>query len=248
MWPRTVMAMACGVGLGAICINAAAAPRGGKPQCQAVVFEGELNAGQPLTGAIRHGLQLYFQPIASGWIVRILPVGAAPENALRQLGGLDYAEVATPPYQSVTPLSLSTDFAFRSQDAVGWNPRRFRFAADARSFARLQRAAAPFLGLDKSLSAVAGARLAHELAGTSTGMLTILDARILPGSADQGQAAGAVASHFATTAHTIVDGVAGVSSPLGKLVWLRVRVNLLMPLEQGVSTGRMGMPRKCGIP
>ena len=40
----------------------------------------------------------------------------------------DYAELATPPYESVSPLLLSTDFSFRAQDAVAWNPRRFRYA------------------------------------------------------------------------------------------------------------------------
>ena len=38
------------------------------------------------------------------------------------------------PTKSVTPLSISTDFAFRAQDAIGWNPRRFRFATSAAAY------------------------------------------------------------------------------------------------------------------
>ena len=49
----------------------------------------------------------------------------------------DYAELATPPYESVSPLLLSTDFSFRAQDAVAWNPRRFRYADNSAEFQRL---------------------------------------------------------------------------------------------------------------
>lgn len=246
MWLRTVSAIVCITGVGSTRLNASFASTADPGLCQAVVFEGELNAGQPLARDAGHGLQVYFQPIASGWILRILPSGTVPEVSLGRLGGVDYAEIATPPYRSVTPLSLSTDFAFRSQDAVAWNPRRFRFAANAGDFARLQHAAAPFFRSTGKADADAEAALTLQLRLSAEGMLTILDARLVPGSADQWRAAAAVASHFATTAHTIVDGGSGVPSPLGRLVWLRVRVDLLVPLSRGAGAGRTAVPRKCG--
>ena len=75
------------------------------------------------------GLKFLLEPIASGWIVRVLAAAGRGEPH-------DYAELATPPYRSVTPLAISTDFSFRAQDAVGWNPRRFRYAANAAAFAK----------------------------------------------------------------------------------------------------------------
>ncbi|HEY6374845.1 MAG TPA: hypothetical protein VIX90_04900, partial [Edaphobacter sp.] len=102
-----------------------AAPAGSKG-CVRGVLEGEVHAGEGFVRPIGNGLEVMLEPLASGWILRVLPVGV-PRPAH------DYAELATPPYQSVSPLLISTDFSFRAQDAVGWNPREFRFAADGQS-------------------------------------------------------------------------------------------------------------------
>lgn len=192
----------------------AAAP----PACD-LQINGELQAGQPFTAALPAGLKVYFQPIASGWILRILPAaGPLPAH--------DYAELATPPYQSVSPLSISTDFSFRAQDAVGWNPRRFRFATSAESFDRLQKAWQAFENAGATPPAPLQVELSSEIAQTASGTLTILDARLIPGTADQWKMAAAVASHFTTTAHTLAQSPDGSTSPLGKILWLRFRLNL----------------------
>jgi hypothetical protein len=67
--------------------------------------------------------------------VRVLP-------AQGPRGQHDYAELPPPPYQtppyfSVSPLLVSSDFSFRAQDAVGWNPQRFRYAASREEFQKL---------------------------------------------------------------------------------------------------------------
>src|SRR5580700_4257051 len=143
-----------------------------QPACKAAIVEGEVNAGQPYSQAIGGGLRLYFQPLSSGWIVRVLPSsGPAGEH--------DYAELATPPYQSVTPLAISTDFAFRAQDAIGWNPRRFRFATSAASFHRLEQAYLRFEAGGAAPSADVQAELARQIAQTSEATLTILDSRLV---------------------------------------------------------------------
>ena len=64
--------------------------------------------------------------------------GAGDSRRAEPRGSEDYAELATPPYRSVNPLLISTDYGFRSQDAVGWNPRRFRFAGTAAEFSALE--------------------------------------------------------------------------------------------------------------
>jgi hypothetical protein len=186
------------------------------------VFEGELEAGKGYTKAIGNGLMVWFQPIASGWILRVIPVAGPP-------GDHDYAELATPPYRSVTPLSLSTDFAFRAQDAVGWNPRRFRFASSKAEFDRLEDVYSRFIHAGDSPPAPLEVELSGQIAEASEGTMTILDARIVPGMADQWRMASAVSSHFSTTAHTLAQAPDGKPSALGKLLWVRFRMQLDIP-------------------
>jgi len=54
--------------------------------------------------------------------------------------------------------------------------------------------------------------------------LRILDARIVPGLADQAQMAATVASHLAETPHTVDQSA--TPSPLGRVEELRFRVEL----------------------
>jgi hypothetical protein len=153
--------------------------------------------------------------------------------------------LATPPYQSVTPLSISTDFSFRAQDAVGWNPRHFRFATSAGEFRDLEQI---YLRLPKpgtEPSPELQAELAKQLARAAEGTLTILDARLVPGNADQWRVAAAVASHFAETAHTLVQEPDGSTSALGRLVWLRFRLQLDMPPGFQMSSELHPVPVKC---
>ena len=206
----------------AVCVRPAHAAPPVKPTCRTATLEGELNAGKPYTQLLGGGLKLYFQPLPSGWILRVLPASGPT-------GEHDYAELATPPYQSVTPLAISTDFAFRAQDAIGWNPRRFRFATTAASFHRLEQAYLKFEAAGATPSADIQAELANQIAQTSEATFTILDSRLVGGTADQWQQAAVVASHFNSTAHTLVQEPDGSTSPLGRIVWLRFRLELSLP-------------------
>jgi hypothetical protein len=203
-------------------ITSAAFAQKSLPACRVAVFEGEVEEGKPFSQAFGNGLQLYLQPIHSGWILRVLPLaGPMPPH--------DYAELATPPYRSVTPLSVSTDFAFRAQDAIGWNPRRFHFAPSAAAFEQLRQAYAKFEAAGAAPPEAIQAELAHQIAQASAGTFTILDSRLVPGTADQWRMAAAVASHFSETAHTVVQGPEVQPTPLGRLLWLRFRVELELP-------------------
>ncbi len=196
--------------------------------CRRVVIDGEVRAGEGFSRQIGNGLAVGLEPLPSGWILRVAPVAGR--------GAHDYAELATPPYESVNPLLVSTDFSFRAQDAVGWNPRRFRFAASAASFERLNEAyqrlrgtgehrfGQPFTG-----PAAAEAELAKQVSEAAEGRLEILDARLVAGTADQAATAAAVASHFTTTAHLVEQSLDGRSSPLGRITWLRFRIVLEIP-------------------
>ena len=191
--------------------------------CQRAVIEGEVRAGESFAKRIGGGLELRLEALSwgSGWLLRVLPV-AGPKLTH------DYAELATPPYASVSPLLLSTDFSFRAQDAVAWNPRRFRYAASAAEFGRI---AGVYGRFSKTTPPPAGieSELATVVSQASEGTLQILDARLAPGTANQARTAALVASHFETTAHTVEEPAQGKGTPLGKLTWVRFQISLDLP-------------------
>ncbi len=195
--------------------------QGGMSVCRRAVFEGEVEYGKAFIQPIGSGLTWMLEPIASGWIVRVLPA-----NGPR--GQHDYAELATPPYQtppyfSVSPLLVGTDFSFRAQDAVGWNPRRFRYAASRRDFERLS---ASYEQYRRSATPAVQQALAELVERAPEGELRILDAHLIPGQADQAPTAATVASHFTTTAHTVEQPDGKESTELGRITWMRFRVQL----------------------
>ena len=178
-----------------------------------------MRAGEYFVRPIGNGLEVMLEPLASGWILRVLP-------AVGPRGQHDYAELATPPYRSVSPLLISTDFSFRAQDAVAWNPRQFRFATEPNQFKVLllayeayTRTTPPAPGDEaKLLTLVGGA--------PGQGIFEILDAHFAPGLANQAKMAAAVASHLETTPHSVEQVASGNGSPLGKVTWLRFRIRL----------------------
>lgn len=208
------------------CCGAARAlpPASGQTACRQVRFEAKLEAGQsvervfaqPGSGKAGEALKLVVQAIASGWIVRVVPASGP-------WGEHDRAELATPPYLSPSPLLISTDYAFRAQDAIAWNPRHFRYAASASSFDRLLQLYPRALKND----AAAESQLATLSVAQPEGEVKILDATLAAGTADQWRMAAAVASHLEETPHQQAPGVP--ASPLGKLVAMRVRISLQLP-------------------
>ncbi len=218
--------LALGLGLGWT-IQAAAAPE----LCRRGVIEGEVKAGESFTHPLGNGLALRLEPLASGWILRVVPATGPRVDH-------DYAELATPPYHSVSPLLIGTDFSFRAQDAVGWNPRRFRFAANAASYAALREAYKPYESATAKPTPAEEQALGKALAPTSNALFQIVDARLIGGTADQWQMAAAVASHFNTTAHTVENLPDGKTLPLGKLLWLRFRVKFELPAATAFKPDR----------
>ena len=192
------------------------------------VLEGEVVAGQAFERPMGNGLKIFLEPIESGWVLRVVPV-----TGLR--GPHDYAELANPPYQSVSPLLIGTDFNFRAQDALAWNPRRFHFAASAQSFEQLlsayhqlQRLTGAFPAEAQSLR-IAESQLATLVSQTPQGELTILDARLVQGTANQAAAAGLIALHPNRGARQIEQPAHGDATPLGQLNWVRFRIRLDLP-------------------
>lgn len=183
--------------------------------CPPQVLEGAVERGRAWQHAISPALDLKLEAVPAGWMIRVLSHGKArPPH--------DAAELANPPYRSPTPILISTDFAFRAQDAVAWNPRTFRFfttpAQTSEAEAIFQRT------LRDPDNRAAVTELAPLLASTPEATLSIVDAEISGGTANQTAAAAAVASHFEQTAHTIRTDLP--PTPLGTLLRLQFRVTL----------------------
>lgn len=214
-----------------------AAPGASPAKCSRAAIEGEVRAGQRFEKVIGNGLEVMLEPLESGWILRVLPIGVPrPEH--------DYAELASPPYRSVSPLLISTDFSFRAQDAVAWNPRRFRFAADKSLFAEMFEAYKQYRSTSEP-SVEAMNKLTELVSRAPAGTVQILDAHLVPGTGDQGKMAAAVASHFNTTAHSLEPPADGKGTPLGKITWIRFRVSLELPKGFQADRGVVVEPYGC---
>jgi hypothetical protein len=225
----------CLVALAACTIASLGQSATGKGACKRAAIEGEVSAGQYFERHLGNGLEVMLEPIASGWIVRVLPY-AQPR------GPHDYAELATLPYQSVSPLLLSTDFSFRAQDAIAWNPRRFHFAPSAEAFRQLSVA---YQRYNDTPSPAAEAKLVELTARTPEASLQLLDAKIVPGAANQAQMAAPVATHLASTPHSVEQSADRKPSPLGKIAWLRFRVEFDLPEGFHADAGVLLSPRAC---
>ncbi len=207
--------------------------------CRRMVVEGEVAAGRGYEKVIGGGLKVGLEPIAEGWAVRVVPaVGPRDPH--------DSAELATPPYRSLSPLIVSTGLGFRAQDAVGWNPRRFRYAATPAAHAALQRLYDK-VTTAKDPSPADDAELGRLVAAAPEATLEILDAGLIPGTADQVESANAVAVHFTTTAHRIDQPADGKGTPLGKLEWIRFRFSLDVPPGMVPASGIKLVPGSCSI-
>src|SRR6202035_3527974 len=159
--------------------------------CKKVVLAGEVNAGQTWQTAL-----------GQEWVFRILPVppGQAGYSGWDlavdrepPAGYPDALLLATLPYNSINEREIGTTFGLRAQDAIGWNPRSFRFLSNPAEFKQAQRW---FLELSQSAFAAGAegkpgtstkraadtmARLLELEKGASHGEFRILDARVVPG-------------------------------------------------------------------
>ena len=183
--------------------------------CPSAAFEGTVEAGKSFRHAVGASQEFLLEAVPSGWVLRVVPAHGGR-------GAHDFAELATPPYRSPNPLLLTTDFSFRAQDAVAWNPREFHFFTTAAQMSVAERAYAATL--KEPNRPAAGAALYPLLAEACAAELQITDARIAGGTADQTVAASTVASHFAQTAHTV--DTAAPPTKLGRILMVRFRVRV----------------------
>ena len=164
--------------------------------------------------------------------------------------------LATMPYNSINEREIGTTFGLRAQDAIGWNPRSFRFIAspgdfqEARQLFRLITAntglaSATGTGDPKQSDRQATARLLEMVKHAATGEFRIVDAHIVPGVADPAQYAQTWAAPSSRTPHTIEEAPGGKSGALGALKWMRFAVTLWLPAGWVVPASVHGQRMAC---
>ncbi len=188
---KLILLLATGI-LPPLAIAAPARPGRSSTACARITIEGEVAAGQE-----------WSSPIGQGWVFRIVPIQPAAKYSGWDLivdrsnpdrsgpaGFPDAIYLATPPYGSLSEREIGTTYGLRAQDAIGWNPRSFRFLTDPAAFRAAQQAfhampkQPPPLHPGQSGPDEATARLLDSHRPSLAGRVRILDARLIPGIGD----------------------------------------------------------------
>lgn len=203
--------------------------------CMTVKLEGKVSAGQE-----------WRAEFGEGWVLRLLPIAPGKAGYTgwdlvvdrdHPAGFPDALLLATPPYNSINQREVGTTYGLRAQDAVGWNPRSFRFLTNPAALSEGQR---QFRQLDSPASPAA-ARASRALMKlerqSAAGQLLILDAGLTPGVADAAPFAENWAARSEATPQTNEPAVKAGPTPLGELHWMRFSVTLWLP--EGWDVPRM---------
>lgn len=244
----------------AFAVPAVAAPP--RPaSCTRVELTGKVNAGQE-----------WKAPVGEGWVFRLVPIVAGPEGYTGwdlvvdrdpPAGYPDALLLATPPYNSINEREIGTTYGLRAQDAVGWNPRSFRFLTNPAAFLQAQKL---FLALSKQWqvqsaktpggpsegAAPAGAdaaNLTRQLmdlqSRAAAGQLRILDAGLAPGVADPEPFAAHWALQAGRTQTTLVPSASSKPTPRGELDWMSFSVTLWLPAGWKAPRGLSATAAAC---
>jgi hypothetical protein len=224
--------------------------------CGKVVLNGEVSAG--------HEWKMAF---GEGWAFRVVPI--PKDKTAAGIGGWDLVVdreepagfpdavlVATPPYNLINPREVATSYGLRAQDAIGWNPRRFRFMTNRNAFRQAQRLYLSLIrygelggkgkevasGRKKKALDRAKTRFIKLAKESSPGEFDILDARLTPGIGAVKPYAANWALQSAKTPHTVEPPPDGTPTELGNLDWIRFSVTLWVP-GSWRAAGKVQNPR-----
>jgi hypothetical protein len=213
-------------------------------QCRRVVIQGQVEAGNE-----------WKHPIGQGWIFRLVPIKAGEQGysgwdlVVDRVVGAGFPDallLATPPYDSINQREVGTTFGVRSQDAIGWNPRSFRFLTDPvvfraaqkqyfalhnppepkrhnREVVQVSEASKP----ENSTASPSESLIADIAEHSAAGQFRILEARLTPGTANALPYAQNWALQQRNTPHTITSTM--LPTPYGKLDELRFEITLSLP-------------------
>lgn len=221
----------------------AAAPAPAAATCKEVVLNGTVSAGKEWKAAF-----------GEGWVFRVLPIHMDKANAgvsgwdlvvdrKKPAGYPDALLLATPPYNFINDREIGTTFGLRAQDAIGWNPRNFRFMTNPADFREAQK-----LFLELGREGALGPRpknpkkaqeenepggkmqqLQKLVKESSSGEFRIIDARIAPGVGRVRPYAQNWARQSEATPHIDVPASNSDLTNRGKLEWMRFSITLWLP-------------------
>ena len=242
----TVWKLAAIICLG--CLSARFCRAGVAQSCLRLVLDGGVDAGQEWSA-----------PIGQGWRFRLVPIPALDEDysgwdlvvdRIQPAGFPDALYLATPPYNSINEREIGTTYGLRAQDAIGWNPRSFRFLTDPAAFREAQQIYhRTFVGPKEEnapAQAARSARLLELAAGASQGELRILDAHVSPGLADPVPFAQAWARASSQTPQQIDPSAGGKAAAKGRLNWMRFQAVLWLPPDWKLAPGERASESICG--
>lgn len=194
--------------------------------CQRIVLAGDVSAGNS-----------WQADIGQGWTFRVLPIAAGRKDysgwdlvvdRTQPAGYPDALLLATPPYNSINEREIGTTYGLRAQDAIGWNPRSFRFLTDPAALREGQRLFRQLSASGPAQTAVAS-RLLALANHAAAGQFRILDARLIPGVADPAPYAQNWALEYERTQHSVESNMGNPATPRGQLFWMRFSVTLWLP-------------------
>lgn len=220
--------------------------------CQKIVLKGDVSMGHE-----------WKTPIGQDWIFRVIPI--QPANSSYSgwdlvvdrdppAGFPDALLLATPPYNSINEKEVGTTFGLRAQDAIGWNPRSFRFVTDAGDFEQAQAAYRELERLGGLRSgprdratpeqAAATRKLIGLLRSSASGQFRIVDAHLAPGVADAQPYAETWALQSMKTRQSY-DSPGSAPTPLGQLHWIRFSISLWLPGSWKFPASIHATPSSC---
>ena len=225
---KVTFALAVWLGLALLAVSAYALPGA----CTKLTIEGEAQAGHE-----------WSEPMGGGWVFRVVPVQPAEKysgwdlvvDREQPVGFPDALYLATPPYGSLNEREIGTSYGLRAQDAIGWNPRSFRFLTDPAALRAAQKAYSTIpkepqpshMGLSSPDEATI--HLLSLISPASSGEFRIVDARVVPGVADAAAYAQNWALAASRTQHEVLPSPQPGGTPRGSLAWMRFSVTLWLP-------------------
>jgi len=218
-------------------------------QCAKVILDGDVSAAREWNA-----------PIGEGWLFRIVPIPPLAAgysgwdlvvDRENPAGFPDALYLATPPYRSINEREIGATFGLRAQDAIGWNPRSFRFLVDPAAFHQAQRtyraaSAGANPGSPPPNPDSAMTRLFELQKHAARGELRIVDAHVVPGVADPAPFALQWARAASRLQYEVEAAPEGKSSPRGSLLWIRFRISLWLPPGWALPAGLHSVQAPCG--
>jgi hypothetical protein len=215
--------------------------------CNKLALEGDVTSGHEWKAAL-----------GQGWVFRVVPVSPGQAgysgwdlvvDRAQPAGFPDALYLATPPFGSINEREIATTFDLRAQDAIGWNPRTFRFLIDPKSLLDAQKAWRKAVQAKPADSTDAAAmnRLLELQRNAAIGELRIIDARFAPGTADPQPFAQQWALAASRTQHQIESAANGQGSARGELHFLRFRLTLWLPAKWAFPPDAHPTRSACGL-